>query len=317
MKKLFLLAATVAMTFTMTNRAQAAVAFDPTGGGCAVVCYQIDVLDPTVGNSISIGIPGATAPIGTVGDLYFQANLGVANLSGVQQYSNGDNGSFFTFAAAFKEMLTARAALGPNTAISFGAPAPTGEQGVFNMYRQPTTGNDQAGVCFVNCAAGSVLVLSGTLINDANFFGSFVTNFASGFQALDQSPDGNDYPGVQTISGSGSFGATIRITFAADGYFPNLVDGSSLVFATTEQRLPYITADPSACFSNNGVTSCNQVGVASVGATNGLGNNTMLQTDASLKLVNATEIPEPATMTMLGLGLLGAAAARKFRSRKA
>ena len=90
------------------------------------------------------------------------------------------------------------------------------------------------------------------------------------------------------------------------GYFPDLVVGSSFVFATTQQRLPYITADPSACFSSNAITSCNYDGVLNtglpglgVGSTNGLGPDTMLQTDASLSFLNATEIPEPATMTFI------------------
>lgn len=317
MKKLFLLATSVAMTLAMTTRAEAAIQFDPTGGGCASVCYNIDVFDPTVGNSISLGL-NANSGAGTVGTLLFQANLGIATLNGSQQYANGENGAFFTFAAAFQEKVTFNTG-GPAPTLVFGAVgAPGTEQGTFRIYKQSAEGVDLNGACFVQ-SCGGTLILEGTLVQDVNFFGTFTANLPAGIANLDTTSDGDNYPAIDSIQGQGGFGATIRVINAVNGYFPNLVDGASFLFATTQQTLPFSTANPAACFSSNAITSCNQVGasVAVVGATNGLGQNVMLQTDASLKIVNATEIPEPATMTMLGLGLLGAAAARKFRSRKA
>jgi hypothetical protein len=279
-------------------------------------------MDPAPGNSISVGLNGQTAPVGTVGQLYFQANLSTAiDGDGNIVFANGLGGNFFTIVASFSEKLESRTVDGVtgNTVLNFGAPAATGEGGVFRIYRHGVNGNNLGGTCFVTDCGGT-LVLEGTLINDADFDGTFTTNFATGIAPLDQTQLGtdNDYPGISTISGGGSFNANIRVTFAHDSYFPTLLDGASFLFATTQQTLPYTTADPSACFSSNAATTCNYAGAggAGVGTTNGLGADTMLQTDASLTFGGA-EIPEPATMTMLGLGLLGVAAARKLRSRKA
>ena len=183
----------------------------------------------------------------------------------------------------------------------------------FQIFAGTTPGNDLTGAGYP--AAGDTLILEGTWLDDDDFFAAFTANDLTPDEPLDQfsgGPGNNNYPGVTTIEGSGAFKGNLDVTFAHPLYFPGFNLGTVFV-GSSEQRLPYQQTNPSECFYD-GVVACGQPGVASVGPLNGIsGPNTMLQTDASFSFLTPQQVPEPATMALFGLVLLGGGATLRRR----
>jgi hypothetical protein len=257
-------------------------------------------------------------------------------------FSNGGGGNFFTFVLGYQEQITSNTVVAGNGILTFAYSATNdpainnnpADPNFFYMYKVPTLGSDLAGTGFVPAAPATppnpILMGFTTPIGYSSTFSTTglatpdpVECGAAQPSCLDQGGLDlggglrNNYGNVQTLQGTGSVLIKITITGFNPLYFPDLPGGASIVFDTnTSTNLPYEQIDPSACFSSTGLVGCNHGGVNLVGAINAVsGPSTMFQADANSSFVTPTVIPEPATLTLLGLGLV-AGARRRFKASK-
>jgi len=291
MRKASFLVATLALALGWARPAAAdIVPFDPDGAGGAPQ-RLITSLDWAQGNSMIVETSATT------GTILFQANLDQALNGSTGVYANCSvAGGCFTAVAQFSVTLSA----GGSFTVNPG--------GTFQIWADTTPGNDLAGTGFAN-DPGAVLVMQGSATSGT---GNFVTGLP--LTPLDCYPTcaANNYPGVQTLDGVGGSKSTVTMSFVNPLYFPTLHSGSTIAFTNTSLITPYQQVDPAAQFWTGAA------GVSSVGPVNGLGFNIMAQADANSSFEGpGSAVPEPASLTLLGLGLVGAAVWRRRQGKRA
>ena len=308
-----------------------AARIDPFGLGGAGGVYEVANLGWNNGNALSTpitSVSGATSDP-TVGDTvqtYGQAKLqGLNDSDGNSFVIAGFNPNAWTYVFGFSEVVTT-VDTAANSSV-FQTTTVAGQANFFQIWANGTGASDLTGKGF-NGDGGAVLLLSGKVSDFDPTTGIGQTSFDSSAVTagnLDQF-GGNSYAGYSSVAGTGGGKINVEIDSVNDKYF---LDGLSLLtldFITdTFQNLPFLQVNPSSCFwdgsayfsgAGNGIPD--GCGVAGDGGTIGFLNgfdtralpggdpaytNTIFQTRATSVL--PTEIPEPGTLALLGLGALG------------
>jgi hypothetical protein len=273
--------------------------FDPTGGGGGTA--NVALIDQAPGNALAEG--GVTAinnflngSGSTSFTLHYQANLSAMQFADTTNaFSNGSGGNFFTFVAGFGETVVGASPYPGTASFAFDASNPVN---FFNMYASNSIGNNLTGEGFTN--GTPILTAHIVAIPTSNFQ---VTN-TSGTN-LDQSPNGDQWGGQQTVTGGGLSDIVLVVDSVNSGYFPTLNPSSTITisFFNNSQVDPFRQVDPSQCF-NTDSSDCGAGGginsLGSLGAVNGVsGPDFIFQADGNQSFT----VPEPASLALIGLGL--------------
>jgi hypothetical protein len=318
-KTTFLAAVLIAALAWARPAAADTILFDTDGsGGGGGDDLSATLFDWLPGNALLI--EDAT---GTTATILFQANLGVIQTTSGIDYANCTDGagSCFTIVAYFDVTLTPDGSGGTNITL-------IPNSGELKIYADDERGDNLTGTGFTD----GTEILSATLTNGSGSFAfsSFTPVSLDQFlSAVATEPAGNNYPNAFTFTGEGGAQFTATVDSFLSSYFINLTVGSSLVLTDTSQIDPFTKANPSDAFSTDGVADGDYSGVISgnliCGAgipggpscVNGTGTNIIVQSDASSVFTLAPpQVPEPATLSLLGLGLLGSAALRRRQLKK-
>jgi len=257
-------------------------------------------------------------------EVYTHASLISTSLtSGTVTTPSGLGSNYeITITAHFTEIVTGAGVFGGNDVASFDTVAGPAHLEMF--FDDFSGGTLAANNLLGNGFNDGKLILSSTSIGDSTGF----FQVTGGPVALDQA--GADDYGMDSVTGSGTQGDIEMAAFDLDfSHFITDLADFSFSFANISQNLPFVSVDPSECFTDsfggtavggtrlNAAADCDAVfglmgpdgqgGYAPMlGLINGLGfggDDFIAQTDFNSPVSGTT--PSPAPLALMSIGLLG------------
>lgn len=285
------------------------ISFDPDGPGGVTGPYSISGFDWAVGNALANDVIPTT--VGQTFQLYYQAALqGLLDANGSGFQPTGLNSAYeITVVASITQVITGVV----GNSITF-AVAPNQVGSYLEIWQGAVNRNTLAGTGFND----GTRILTGTPLPtgagaDA---GAFALALDPGGNPLIQDFDQfstQNYPGQASVVGDGSSVLGFRVTGADSQYF---LTAPLILEFSNSNTVPFTRTNPSRLFVDqpNGAPPSL---VPNLGPINGFpvgpGTDFQFQSDGSTRII----IPEPASLSLLGLGLLGLAGARRRSRRRA
>jgi hypothetical protein len=279
------------------------ITFDPDGAGPSPELTNIGTFNYSAGNALAAGalplVPGQTF------QLYFQARLNSVSDNNDNTITpaglNGTQGApayEITVVASMTEVVTSVGASPPQATFSLAAVQSANS--FIELYYDPSrNSNPLAGTGFNDGTLILKAAPAPAISNSGNF--SFANNQPNPLPNFDEHGT-NNYPGVQSVVGSGSANITATVSYQNTAFFPNTI--TAVPFSPIGTGTPFNLVDPSHLFASqpNGAppTLVPDIGTVNGGPPGAGGPDFQFQAIAQ----NGFIIPEPGSLTLMGLGLV-------------